>query len=195
MARGIRRTNTDPGWIGRRFRRIERELQELRSAKNLQAASVGAGGVTVRDGGDFQILDADGNVVFSAKDGPIRTWWQQGDLPATTFPDGGWNEYLVAVIPVPLGYSTAIVQLFVSAGGTFTSSGNVGVQPSVDGAGGPGLSNGISSGPCSVNSSMAYSFDVAGRDSFNISAFAIRNGPVTTGSNNVHLSASVIFIR
>lgn len=35
MARGIRRTDTDPGWINRKFREIDAAIRELRSAKRV----------------------------------------------------------------------------------------------------------------------------------------------------------------
>lgn len=36
---GIRRTDTDPGWINRRLADLERQIRELRSAKRLPAST------------------------------------------------------------------------------------------------------------------------------------------------------------
>jgi hypothetical protein len=48
---GIRRTDSDPGWIMRRFRKLEAEIRELRSAKRVitDLTISGTGGVTTGD--------------------------------------------------------------------------------------------------------------------------------------------------
>lgn len=51
------RTDSDPGWINRRFARIERELREFSAAKRLAASSVESGGVTVKGGGSVVVED------------------------------------------------------------------------------------------------------------------------------------------
>jgi hypothetical protein len=49
-------------WIARAFADLRRELTELRAARTLEAATIGAGGITVR-GGQIVIQDVAGNVL------------------------------------------------------------------------------------------------------------------------------------
>ena len=68
----FRGLDSEPGWINRKFRDIERQLRELRAAKSLAASTIGEGGLTVKsgggititDGGTFQLRAADGTVIF-----------------------------------------------------------------------------------------------------------------------------------
>ncbi len=195
----------DIGWLRRELNDLWKAIREQAAGRRLEAASIGEGGlviqnggsIVVQDGGDLRILDPDGSVVFSAQDGPLRSDFAQVDINTLTFPDATWTEYAVQTIPVPIGFTRAFVNLFASAGGTFTGAtgGNVGVQPVADGNGGPGLSNGTpAAGPCSVNSSAAFNLTALG-DTIRLSAYCQRSGAVTAGSNNVHLSASIIFLR
>jgi hypothetical protein len=48
-----RHSDTTPAWIARRFAKIEKQLREMAAAKKLQAATIGKGGVTIKDGGTF----------------------------------------------------------------------------------------------------------------------------------------------
>lgn len=54
---------TDPGWINRKFRELERAIEALRSERRASATTIGSGGFVV-DGGDVVMLDDDGSVMF-----------------------------------------------------------------------------------------------------------------------------------
>lgn len=108
MARPIRHTDTDPGWIRRELRELRKQVRELSAAKRLSAATIGSGGVTVTDNGAFTaqypsgqesvrfgpavtvdgrptqaltVRDEDGEVVFGANRTPVHP-----DFPG--WPDG-----------------------------------------------------------------------------------------------------------
>lgn len=51
----MRRTDSDIGWLNRKFSAIERELRELRAAKKANATTIGSGGLTVTEGGDITV--------------------------------------------------------------------------------------------------------------------------------------------
>lgn len=159
--------DTEPGWIQRRLIKLERDLAELAAARRLVVAT------------DFR----------------------QADLDSTNL-TSGWASYVTQTIPVPVGYTHAIVQMSVSAGSTVTGDlsasnwGNIGAQPIVAGVAGPALSQGkVGGGAMSIGSSMSVKVAVPG-DDFQIwaNAYAQASGLVA-GSGNVHLSATVLFIR
>jgi hypothetical protein len=52
----------DDSWIRRAMQDLQRQITELRAARTLEAATIGAGGITVR-GGSIVIQDASGNVL------------------------------------------------------------------------------------------------------------------------------------
>lgn len=58
--RGI---DTDPGWVNRKIRDLERAIQDLRSERRAPATTIGSGGLVV-DGGEILLLDTDGSVLF-----------------------------------------------------------------------------------------------------------------------------------
>ncbi|HEX5542461.1 MAG TPA: hypothetical protein VFX60_13020 [Micromonospora sp.] len=47
----------------RDVQRLKRELRELRAARRLESATIGQGGITIKDGGSLRIVDEDGNVI------------------------------------------------------------------------------------------------------------------------------------
>lgn len=46
-----------------RIDHLEREVRELRAARRLESAAIGAGGLTIRDGGGIHVVDAEGRTV------------------------------------------------------------------------------------------------------------------------------------
>lgn len=52
-----------PGDIMRRLRDLERMVRELMAGRRLEAASIGRGGITVKDGGTVQVVDAEGTAL------------------------------------------------------------------------------------------------------------------------------------
>lgn len=114
-----------------------------------------------------------------------------------------WTTYLLNTIMVPDGFTGAVVNVFCSTGATFDGAGfgRVGAQAYITGASGPGLTNGVilpaGSCACSVTSAFTAVLSVTPGGSFQvgISAYADGTSSIAAGSDNVHLSASVIFTR
>ena len=52
----------DDSWVGRRLDDLQRQLNELRAARTLEAATIGKGGLTIA-GGSLVVEDASGNVI------------------------------------------------------------------------------------------------------------------------------------
>ncbi len=101
-------SNTDVGWIKRKFASIDKQLRELSAAKKLQASTIGKGGLTVKDGGQIKTLYPNG------KDGIRMGTRYEGPDPVGTFfqlvrEDGILNtfymERLQASVALPDGYS------------------------------------------------------------------------------------------
>jgi hypothetical protein len=111
----------------------------------------------------------------------------------------GFADYLSTNITVPEGYNVAIVQMFASAGTTFsgTGAGNVGIQAVAGSIGGPAISQGkTGGGPSSVNAGLAAKVPVSFGTPLVVRVGAYANGdPRVAGSDNVHLSATAIFVR
>lgn len=129
----------------------------------------------------------------------VATSFLQGDVNSTDLPTG-FTEYLLSPFFVPAGYTSAIVNVFVSAGttalGAAADSANVGVQPRINGFGGPALSNGRSGpGALSVNSGFAKKVSVTGGLTVSLYAYSAGTAGLQVGSGNVHLSATAIFVR
>jgi hypothetical protein len=53
----------DPGAINRRLADLERQVKELRAAKRLEAATIGAGGLTIAAQGGLRVVDGFGNLL------------------------------------------------------------------------------------------------------------------------------------
>jgi hypothetical protein len=68
MPRATDQLSLGPGWLQKRIRAVEREIQLLRTARRLAAATIGEGGLTV-DGGFLKVVDLNGNELFYV--GPI----------------------------------------------------------------------------------------------------------------------------
>lgn len=193
----VRRLDADEGWINRKFADLQRQLNELRAAKRLQAATIGKGGLTVKDGGNITILDGAGVEVWSALDGPIKSFShaQSLDSPGLT---SSWAEYLTYTVPIPSGFTSCMISLFTSTGATAAVGGtiNVGTRPVANGGAlaGPGLATGsATSSPVSVTSAWTWSGPVG--TSLTIGVQAFLQGAITAGTDNVHLSGTVLFLR
>jgi hypothetical protein len=154
-----------------------------------------------------QVAQQHGMIVQAANAGNAwagRTVGLQDDAngPGLT---GSWTTHLLNTIAVPDGFTGAVVNVFCSTGATFTSGGTatcyVGAQPVITGASGPAISNGAiipavgGTTACSVTSAFTAVITVTPGGSFQVAMEAYAVGPFTSGSDNVHLSASVIFVR
>lgn len=51
-------------WLTRRIVDLERQVRELQAGRRLEAATIGAGGLTVKDGGQIVLLDETGHVLI-----------------------------------------------------------------------------------------------------------------------------------
>lgn len=106
-----RHTDTDPGWINRKFARLEKMIRESAAAKRLQAATIGFGGLTVKDGGKIQVLYPDGRLAFSLASSLIGDVGQKVTMFQMLREDGASNIFTVWRIAagssdaLPAGYS------------------------------------------------------------------------------------------
>lgn len=64
MVSRAQQVETDPvRQLYDRLNKLEAEVRELRATRRLEAASIGAGGITVKDGGTVKVIDAAGNTL------------------------------------------------------------------------------------------------------------------------------------
>jgi hypothetical protein len=154
-----------------------------------------------------QISQLNGMIVQAANAGNAwagRTVGVQDDDDTATL-TGSWAPYLVNTIAVPDGFTQAVVNVFCSTGATFSGAGNgiVGAAAAISGFDGPLISNGLiipaggGSSACSVTSAFTAVIAVTPGGSFQvgINAYASGSSSIVAGSDNVHLSVSVIFTR
>lgn len=73
-----RHTDTDPGWVKRRFAQLEKKIDQLAAAKRLPSASISSGGLTVKDGGTIKVLYPDGATAFV-----LGPWYEDSQLVGT----------------------------------------------------------------------------------------------------------------
>jgi hypothetical protein len=106
-----------------------------------------------------------------------------------------WTIINGDTLDVPEGYTRALVNMYAAHGVTFTGAGVLGVQPICTNHFGPPVSTGApSAGALSVVSAGAFVLaNLAGPLDFGVQIN--RNGAVAAGSQNFHISASVIFLR
>lgn len=50
-----RHTDVAPGWILRRFKKVEKAIKEQAAARRMESATIGAGGITIKDGGKIVV--------------------------------------------------------------------------------------------------------------------------------------------
>lgn len=143
---------TDSKWVAREFAKMQRQIDELRSARSLENATIGRGGLLVTDGstgaqtaaaaqlaadqttynakgGAIMVADAGGVVWDSFRDLQIPRAWTEniGSLNFTS----SFTEYMgTQVIAVPYGMTQVTLIMNVSAGETLSSgTGNISVAP------------------------------------------------------------------
>lgn len=61
---GNRGIETDEGWVNRKFRELERMIEEMRHERRTAATTIGNGGSLEVDGGDVIMRDTDGSIMF-----------------------------------------------------------------------------------------------------------------------------------
>ncbi|MGH8965000.1 MAG: hypothetical protein ACRDXB_06685, partial [Actinomycetes bacterium] len=123
--RGLHRTDTDPGWINRRFRYLERQIQELSAAKGLSSSTIGSGGLRVKDGGGITIEDgggititdsgvldiADGKIINQMLESPVLPETLEAEASNFSLTGGTYTDIVVAQTVVPAGYSKMIANI------------------------------------------------------------------------------------
>lgn len=117
-------TPAGPRWMGEQIAKIWRAIAELRAARRLENATIGAGGLTVQDGGGFKVKLPSGlSLVFAGQmrrpdfdhvDGSP----QQGFFVAR---EDGSVALGVYAIPSVAGVDTQAVQLFDRTGNQIVS--------------------------------------------------------------------------
>jgi regulator of extracellular matrix RemA (YlzA/DUF370 family) len=171
-------TPTDSNWIARDLAKMQRQIDELRSARSLENATIGRGGLVVTDGssaaqtaaaaqlasdqatygakgGSIMVADAGGVIWDSFRDLSISRAWIEniGSLNFTS----SFTEYMgTQTIAVPYGMTQVTLTINVAAGETLSSgTGNLSVAPVIhqlDGSGAllqDGTGNYINSGTAS----------------------------------------------
>jgi hypothetical protein len=131
----------------------------------------------------------------------------QVDDNSETFPNFTWTEFAVTEVAVPDGFTRATVILYASVGGSFSGGGgNVGVCPIIGDFNsdiywlqGPAISNGtFGAGPVSCSSVAFLDIPLLIQPVLRLSALCQStdgSGTVIPGTNNVHLSAQIVFGR
>lgn len=147
----------DDGWIARRFEDLQRQLNELRAARTLEAATIGRGGLTIDGGtltitgngiaesGDYQAgvsgwaLEPNGNAEFNnltlrggiigndALANPIMFGSADQSVSNLNMPSAT-SVLTTANIAVPAGFTTAAILVSVQVGLSATSTASSGVQ-------------------------------------------------------------------
>lgn len=204
-----------PANFPNRIQDLEKRVRILERTSKLNSATIGSGGLTVKDGGDITLEDVDGNPIWRATEDPIKTQgaWAYKDsisIP-TSFTDFGYYTVSDLVIDVPEGFDGGHFLMAVAVGDSFSTSGNVTVQPGVrwktkSGAIlGPAYASGtdVNSGNSTV--SVANSFWAANiftpqnaADPIVSIAFglrAARSGTEVASSGNWHCTVSQIWRR
>lgn len=206
----VHRSESDIGWLKRRINELARDAERDRAARKLEAATIGAGGLHVR-GGDVFLEDADGNIIWQASTDPVKTVGAYDDDDGLNLPTS-WTRFgdtASLTVQIPKSYRSGHLQMFVAAGDTFDSSGNVSVEPVAtftrqSGATGGGVGPAINSGNGSVsvaNSFWAANFNLEDQIdtdpwvsmTFGVNIAESANANTTFG--NWHVAASVIFKR
>lgn len=57
----------DAAWLAREVADLKREMQELRAARSLEAATLGAGGLVIKDGGEWRVLHDNGTELMAVR--------------------------------------------------------------------------------------------------------------------------------
>jgi hypothetical protein len=201
--------------LEQRFRDIERKVDALTASvlkqRQLQVSAgdfgvSGGGSVVVQDGGSVQVLgggsvEVSGGGAVTVDGTPLAAvtadvvQWDDNSLNVAT----SWTTYGAANLTVPTGYTRAMVSCFVSAGETFNtgSGGIISVAAKINSVTGAGISNQVpSNAACSAGAFLTV--DLTGLSagaSIPCRCLATRTGGVASGTGNIHISASAIFLR
>lgn len=210
--------------LGTRITDLEARLGKMERTSRLNSASIGRGGLTVRDGGvitikdpgDLIMEDADGDIIWTAKANLSTYGWVDARDESAYFEPGTYNIYMNAdsAITVPPGFHYGHFLEFVNVGMMWgipaaSGIGNISVAPVFQGGGlgypwvtlgvGPTVNSGNSSVTVPA-STFARNFAGVGEGTpypqLRFGPTAARSaGDFTPGSGNWHAAVSVIFTR
>lgn len=205
----LHRTQSDAGWIKRRFLEIDRKIERLSAARRLESATIGKGGLKVRLPGDLQLVDAGGLAVWSASTDPIKTgrvFAQDSGLSSipTTWTPLGYGR-----LNVPAGYvGTGHFMIMASVGDSMAAGevGSVSAQPLFRWVYDDNSTSGWFGGPAIASAenriTVAQSFWASNfTPASNVAAVdcgvnGVRSfGREDPGNGNWHVAASVMFKR
>lgn len=210
-----------PNDLGTRLVELERRIGVLERTSRLNSASIGRGGLTVRDGGvitikdpgDLIMEDADGDEIWSAKANLSTYGWVDAANPSAMDISTAWTDYgadASTQITVPDGFRYGHFLMFVSAGETFDNvAGNISVQPVFEAGDGTTWTQAygppVNSGSTPSNGGAAVASSVWARNFYNVGAptwpfirlrlRAVRAGAVVPNNGNWHVAASVVYTR
>lgn len=203
----LHRSQSDVGWIKRRFTDIDRKLEQLAAARRLEAATIGAGGLTVK-GGDIFLKDENGVILWQASKDPTTfssDWAEDNDMSVPT----SWTDvYSPKTIAIPTGYWYSLVQINAMVGDSFSTTGNISCAPLIKWTRQDGTTS-VEVGPTvnSGNNDVSVANTFYNRTAYfgtadspwtgvQLGVRMIRTGAEATAtSGNWHLSGAVIFKR
>jgi hypothetical protein len=213
-------------WVADQLRSLQRQITELRAAQTLNAATVGAGGLSSSNfdgslnppavgtqgwglaGGPNgtiiagQLILRDGIIGDAALTNPVDAAIADATVNGLTF-TGSLTSYATESVPVPDGFSRALVMAVATAGMITTAGGSSGlvVQAQIAGTNGDTIESNV---PASSFMSVTAPFALLvtglpsdGSGTLTVAARAEATTPavMSAGSGNARVSATVVFLR
>lgn len=205
----------DEAWLVRKVEKLEADIRELRAARALEAATIGAGGIRTANfdgtnfanpgtqgnyfGFDGAVLNAlylrPGSVSNDELANPVAAGFFEGSGNATLTVPGSY--LFTGTITIPAGFTKAIVLCTATTGGTNGSGAgdNLYCQPQINGVNGEQIAAGIPAGYAhSVSASQAILINPLSGGSIPLKVWGATDHAGWTGGNG-HLSAAAIFFR
>jgi len=206
---------TGSDWAARQIDALWSELREMKAARTLEAATIGAGGIRTAtfDGTNFAnpgtqgnyfgfdgaVLNAlflrAGSVSNDALANPVAAGFFEGSASATLTVAGSY--LYTGSISIPTNFTKAIVFCTGTTGG-FNASGtgdNLYCQPQIAGVNGEQIAAGIpASFANSVSASQAILLNPLSGSTIALKVWGATDHAGWTGGNG-HLSAAAIFFR
>jgi hypothetical protein len=184
--------------LQRRLELLERRVRIMERTSRLNSASIGEGGLTVRDGGDIFLEDAAGNIIWRASTDANVIRSRQRSIENTTLTPG-WTPTSMRQVSVPEGYTQASVLMWAAVGATYASVGFCGVQPTLTVSGGPAQGGPAITSPesriATVSSMWAVQLnDLTPGEIIDLVVYSYSQAH-TANSGNIHMSAQVDFRR
>lgn len=198
--------------VNRRIKALEKKVAQLEGARRLEAASIGAGGLTVRGGGIY-IEDANGNLLLTLDaDGLTATplgLIGNGALASPVSPavanqessavfTSGVADYATTTVPVPTDYTTALVHLTCTATaglGQISGDAAFSVAAIIDShASAEVHTDVVQAGQAGVTASLAWSGTVSGSVSL-ATRVDVNRGASRMATCGALTSATILFLR